>query len=275
MYSPSGPSDDGLREVDLELDDHLGVRRHRNVVRAALDELDGLAAHAADDLPVVGVLRNLDRARIGDHRVDADDERCAKRLVPHALCLGLILREPVAWGGHQRHRLVVDDLAAVVADVRDAGLGVVADHESRSDVRAAVVGAVARDGQDRQVDVVAEDDVFVHRTVVDVRRRNAGAQSFDDLVEDVLLGTAIGDQRLGVRVVDAADERELGAVVLEHDRRARDRRALAHRLGHLEFERDGTIDVDQLALGTQGVEELSEILERHFAMPHTLLRGGC
>ena len=150
------------------------MRRHRNVVRAALDELDGLAAHAADDLPVVGVLRHLDRARVGDHRVDTDDERRTKRLVPHALRLGLVLREPVTGGRHQRHRLVVDDLAAVVADVRDAGLGVVADHESRGDVRAAVVGAVARHGQNRQVDVVAEDDVLVHGTVVDVSSAGCG-----------------------------------------------------------------------------------------------------
>ena len=32
------------------------------------------------------------------------------------------------------------------------------------------------------VDVVAEDHVFLHRSVVDARRRNAGAQSLDDLV---------------------------------------------------------------------------------------------
>jgi hypothetical protein len=54
-----------------------------------------------------------------------------------------------------------------VADVRDARLRIVADDESRSEVRAAVVGAVPGDGQNRQIDVVAEDHILVHRTVVD------------------------------------------------------------------------------------------------------------
>ncbi len=96
------------------------------------------------------------------------------------------------------------------------------------------------------------------------------SEPLHDLVERVLLGAAIGDQRLGVRVVHAAHQWELGAVLCEHDGRARDRRALAHRLGDLEFQRYGTVDVDELTGRTQRVEELAEILERHSGMLHTL-----
>ena len=71
------------------------------------------------------------------------------------------------------------------------------------------------------------------------------------------------------RVVHPADQWEVSAVVLEYDSGARDRSALAHRLGHFEFKGDGSVDVDQLALCTQSIEELSKIVERHSWMLHT------
>ena len=56
---------------------------------------------------------------------------------------------------------------------------------------------------------------------------------------------------------------------LEHHGGTGDRCALTHGLGHFEVKSDLAINVDQLAVGTQRVEELPKVLERHSAMLHT------
>ena len=70
-------------------------------------------------------------------------------------------------------------------------------------------------------------------------------------------------QRLAAVVVEAAHQRELGAILLEHQRRT-----VGPLVGALQRladvgKRDRAVDVDQFALLAQNVEELAKILIRH------------
>ena len=119
----------GLHELGVEvpLDDDLGFCRHLQVHGLALGHADGLAHEAAGDGHLVDPVVDLLHGNVGDHRRRADDQRRLQRL---AALLGVLPVEVdvLAQSGREHpHPGVRLDLAAVVADVADAGLGVLGD----------------------------------------------------------------------------------------------------------------------------------------------------
>jgi hypothetical protein len=246
-------------EVGLELDHELGAGRDVEVDRLGSRDLDRGAAQAARHLVVVGVVGYLDGAGIGQERIDADHDGGAVGGVAHRARLGDVLAQAVVGQRVEGERRLVDHLEAVVADVGYAGLGVAAGDDAGGDVGAAVVGAVFGDGDLREIDGIAGEDVLVHRGVLDPDRRDAAGEAVEDALEDGGLGGFERDQGLGAAVVDAADQGEGCAVVVEADGGAGDGGALAHRLGDLELEGDGAVDVDEFAVGAEGGEEFAEV----------------
>ena len=78
---------------------------------------------------------------------------------------------------------------------------------------------------------------------------------------DLLVGLERQQRLVAVRI-DAADQRKLGAVVVEAHRRPALLVGLLQRLADV-GQRDRPVDIDQLALLAQHVEELAKILIRH------------
>ncbi len=154
----------GLVHVDLELDHHLGGRRHFDVAGLAFGQFDRRAAQAAGDLPVVGLVMHLHLAGVGQDRIDADDQRGLGRDA-HLLALRQVLAEAVERLRRERERILAENEEAVVADVRHAGFGILRHHDAGRDVGAAVLRAVGRDRKAVDVDVVAGDDDLVARRV--------------------------------------------------------------------------------------------------------------
>ena len=83
-----------------------------------------------------------------------------------------------------------------------------------------------------------------------------------DFVENGVFVRLEREQRLVAVRIDTGNQRMIGAVVVEHDRRPIAHVALLHRLADV-VERDRAVDVDQLAVLTQHVEKLAEILKGH------------
>ena len=228
-----------------------------------MDQLDRRAAHAARQLEVVGPLGHLDRRGVGQHRIDADHHRRPIGRVAERPRLGDVLAEPVQWQRIERHRRLVDDLEAVVADVGDPGLGIAADHDARRYVGPAVVRAVLGHRQGAEVYGVAGDDVLVDGRVLHHHRGDPLGQSRQDAIEDGGLGGLQRNQRLGARVVDARHQGEARAVVLEDTGRPAHRSALAQCLGNLQLQGHRPVDIDQFTMLTQRTEKFTKILKRH------------
>ncbi len=257
--------------VDFELDHDLGGRRHLDVAGLAVRELDRRAAQPAGDLPVVGLVVHLHLAGVGEDRVDADDQR-RLRLDAHLLALGQVLAEAVERLRRERHRVLVEDQEAVVPDVGHAGLGVLRHHDAGRDVGAAVLRAVGRDREAPDIDILGDHHLVAGRAAaIADRRLDRIVQPVEHLLGDVLLVGLECQQGVLAAGIHAADQRKLGAVLVE----ARGFAALG--VGVLERladvgERDRLVDVDQLAVLAQHIEELTEIVERHFRLsPRALL----
>ena len=102
-----------------------------------------------------------------------------------------------------------------------------------------------------------------HGAVGDRHGRDRIVEPVQNLVENCVLVRLEREQRLLAVRIDAGDERIIGAVVVEHDRRAIAHVALLHRLADV-VQFDRPVDVDQLAVLAQHVEELAEVLKRHW-----------
>ena len=174
MHVPVGLAERplGLHELGVEVpfDDDLGLGRHLQVHGLALGHADGLAHEAAGDGHLVHAVVELLDGDVGDHRRGADDQGRGKRLTALLGVLPVkidVLAEPGrehpdAGGGL--------DLAAVVADVGDAGLGVLGDPVGTGGV-GAVVPARGRDGDRKRVQAFlfqgfAGDALFLAHRVV-------------------------------------------------------------------------------------------------------------
>ena len=129
-------------------------------------KLDRRAAQAAGDLPVVGRVGHLHLARIGQDRIDPDDRAPRLRRDAQLLALREVFSEAMVGLRGERERVLAEDQEAVVADVGDAGLRVLRHHDAGRDVGAAVLRAVGRDREARDVDVVLD-----HHLVAGRRRR--------------------------------------------------------------------------------------------------------
>ena len=111
---------------------------------------------------------------------------------------------------------------------------------------------------------LAFDDLLVARRAVRRHdRRDRVVEAVQHFVENRVLVGLEGEQRLLARRIDAGDQRIIGAVVVEHDGRAVADISLLHRLADV-VQGDRAVDIDQLAMLAQHIEELAEILKRHF-----------
>ena len=107
----------------------------------------------------------------------------------------------------------------------------------------------------------------MHRLFLYHRRWDTFRQPRQDALDHRFLCGLQRDQRLGARIVEPTNERKGGAVVLEDECRAGDGPALLQRFCDLEFQRNGPVDVEELALLAERIEKVTEILERHGGSP--------
>ena len=161
--------------------------------------------------------------------------------------------------GRERERVPAQDQKAIVADIRNAGLRVLRNHDAGRDIGTAVLGAVGRDREARDVDRLAFDQHLL------TGRRRGGDARGDRLVEaaqhllqDGLLVRLERQQRLAARRIDAGDQRKLGAVVVEHEARALPPVALLHGLADV-AQCHRPVDVDQFAMLAQHIQELAKV----------------
>ena len=251
-----------LVEVDLELDHDFGRGRHRHVAGLAGGQLDRRAAQAAGDAPVVGVVRYLHLAGIGEDRIDADHQRRFRHRA-HALVLGQRLAEAVERLRRERHRVLAENEKPVMADVGRAGLRIMRHHDARRDVGAAVLRAVGRDRPAPQIDVVAADDLVVARRRAGRHRgRDRVVEPVQNLVEDGVLVGLESQQCLAAGGIEPGNQRIIGPILVEHDGGALPDIALLHRLADV-VQRDRPVDVDELAVLAQHIEELAKVVIRH------------
>ena len=290
VHVPVGLSEGtlGLEQVraDVSLDDDLRVCRHLQVHGLALDELHGPLEERTGDAELVHSVGDLLHGHVGKARHRADD---AGRGQPLAQRVGLVpVDGQILLGADE-----VDaglggglDLAAVVADVADAGIRILGDPVAGGQVRP-VVEPGRRDGHRELVEAavvqetVADVDLFLDRTGVHHLRRQRTGHRRGPLLE-AFAGLAahahgvdglVGSQRpqhhrglvtppLGIHHV--LEEKRLPLVVRQpqelpaHQRMQL--RILVHRGSHAQ----------QQALPVQQVEVFPEVLVH----PQSLLSGS-
>ena len=256
------PLHDGLVHVDLELDHHLGGGRDLEIASLGTGQLHRRPAQASGHFPVVGRIRNLDLARIGQNRIDPDHESGAG-LPPQALAFCEILAEAMVGLGRERERVLAQDQEPIMADVRNTGFRVLRDHDAGRDIGSAVLGAVGRDRKPRDVDGRAFDQHLVTgRRRGRNARRDRTIQSGQHLLQNGLLVRLEREQRLAARRIDAGDQRKGGSVVVEHDAGALPPVALLHGLADV-AQCHRPVDVEQFAVLAQDIQELAKVLIRH------------
>src|SRR3954467_11569790 len=177
-----------VARLDEALDDDLGIGRDRQAGDGAVDDLDRLAADAADDLVFADAVRHLAAGHQEGHGIAAADHgdrhALAARLVLVAHLAAMLAGRDVETRGPG-----VVDHHAIGPAVDPAFVGIAGDVEAAgADIAAAVAGVPFRRGKAGDVDVVAGHHVLEDRTVVDVFRRDArhrphetGAEAFAEL----------------------------------------------------------------------------------------------
>src|SRR3954469_19850050 len=174
--------------LDEDLYDDLGVGRDRQAGDGAVDDLDRLAADAADDLVFADAVGHFAAGHQEGHGIAAADHgdrhALAARLVLVAHLAAMLsgrdveTRGPGVMDHHAIGPAVDPALVGIAGDVEAAG----------ADIAAAVAGVPFRRGKAGDVDVVAGHHVLEDRTVVDVfgrdarhRPHEAGAKTFAEL----------------------------------------------------------------------------------------------
>ena len=184
--------------VDQALDHDLGFRRHQEIDGLAAHDVDRAAGDGARDRKLVEIVGELLHRRIGHDRRTADHDRAGQRLAAR-----LVLLPVGVDAGAQLHRRVHAEplrrleLAAVVADVLDADVGILGDVVAGREI-GRVVPARRRDRHRQSVErlavlveVLAGDHDLLARRVLDHARRDrigdgvdpGGADVFQRLAE--------------------------------------------------------------------------------------------
>ena len=253
--------------VDEALDHDLGLGRHQEIDGLRLDHVDRRADQRAGDMQLVQRLRQLLHRREGDAGRRAEHDRAGQLLEPaRAQLLPMIVD-----AGPQLERRVHAEppprlhLAAVIAHVLDAGVGILGDVLRQGRV-GRDVPARRRDRQRNAVEAVARlveglagDHDLMARRVLDDARRDRICRRLDpalvDLVEtaadadaiDFAVGGEHADRDRNVvfaaLAVDDVGEQERLAVLLL-DAAAE---LPAHQRVHLGILVDRAVDGDQQA----------------------------
>ena len=193
-------------EAKIAFDDDLGARRHVKIDRLAFYQFDRRAADGADDVVFAQVLRHRRAADEIERRLPADGDRdrhfVLAGLLPGSGVLPDMLRAP-----HQdRDHILARHHAAIDADIHDVGGGILGDDAAVGEDVAAAVGAVPlRRREIVEVDVVAFDDVLLHRSGGDdFRRDGVGEHGAAELDQFARMGVGRQAQHHG----DAAVARQ-------------------------------------------------------------------
>ena len=185
----------GLQQfgVDQALDHDLGFRRHQQVDGPGPHHVDRAAGQRARDRQLVEILRHLLHRRVGDRRRAADHDRARQRLAARLALLPMGID-----AGAQLDRRVHPqparrlELAAIVADVLDAGVGVPGDVVAGRKI-GRVVEARGRD-RHRQavergavaVEIVPAITISWHGASLDHPRRDRTGDGLDPGPADLL-----------------------------------------------------------------------------------------
>ena len=127
-------------------------------------ELDWTAPHPSGNFEVVSSFGNLDRTCVGDNWVDPNGNCRLKGCMPHLAGFRHVLGETVIRQCAERHGLFVDDLEAIVPDVRHAGLRVLADDNSERNIRTTIFRTALWYWQSGEID--PGTDIFMYGRVV-------------------------------------------------------------------------------------------------------------
>ena len=160
-------------DAEIALDHDLGAGRHVKIDGLAFDQLDRRAADGADDIVFANALGHRRAADEVERRLPADRHRDRHFLVTLLLPGGDVMADMLGAPHQDRNRVLAGDHAAIDADIHHAAVGILGDDAAIGENVAAAVGTVPmRHRELIKIDVVAFDDVFLHRTGLDdVRRR--------------------------------------------------------------------------------------------------------
>ncbi len=223
--------------IDQALDDDLGLGRHQEIDGLRPHHVDGAAGERAGDGELVEILRHLLHRGVGDRRRAADDDGARQRLAARLafLPVGIDARAQLDRRIHPEpaRRL---ELSAIVADVLDAGLGVLGDVMAGGEIRR-VVPAGRRDRHRQAVErgavaieVVAGDDHLLARRIRHHARRQGRGDRLDPGRPDLLERPAEADAvDLAVRRQPGNQHGDVEAAALGI-RRLREQEGLALRL---------------------------------------------
>ena len=266
-----------LALLDRPLEHDLGVRRHLEVDRLRLDDLDRLAAEEAGEHQLVDVLRQRRARGVGRHRVEPERDGDRDLAVGGEVVGAPVLVDlPVHVGGAR-----VDLLHPVHADVAAARVRVLRDHGRQRDERSRVAGPAALDRQQVEVDLVAGQDDLLAGAARDGLRQRVGdrlqllqaAHLVDEALRRLHLEHVLEPRRDVVEPLDAEREAHppLGAELVDQQRQPRALRALEQQrgaarlhgpvddLGDLEVGVDLGRDANELTLVLEQANPLAQV----------------
>ena len=295
MWSPNGPLDADVVLRDGALEHDLGVRRHLEVDRLALHELDLVAAQEAGHHQLVDVMRERRRRRVRGHRVEAerDGDRDLAVLRREQIGAAVLVHLPVHVRG-----AAVDDLHAVHAYVPRTlsgsfvitagsvmnGAGSPGQHVWMGSRVMSTSSPVSTISWQTPLETTfgreSAIDLSFFRPWIFSRRpsRRLHLQHVGELLGDGVEARRAerhGHAPLGAELVD--QQRMLGALrVLEEQRRPAARlHEAVDDLGDLEVRVDLGRDPVQLALALEQRDPVAEVFERRHAALSLWRRGAC
>ena len=175
---------------DFALDHDLGVGRHQHVVGLALHDLDRSTGKPAGNVELAHAERNARRRRVSDTGRRADHQRGLERDTA-LLAFAPMVSTVVARTEKHARSCRAFDMAAVVADVDDAGLRVLGEPVRRRGKRRAVV-AWSRNWNWKFSETAFLQQVrsrvndFMHRRIIDDARRYRIRLRLIPAVDDLL-----------------------------------------------------------------------------------------
>ncbi len=215
----------GLRiEPEVALDHDLRCRGDQKIDGLAFDQLDRCAADGAHDVIFAHAFGHRRAAGERERRLPADCDRDRHLRLAAVLPRGEVVPDVLGAPHQDRNLVTARDHAAIDADIHHPGLGILGDAAAiGEEIAPAIEPVPVRHRQLVEIDVLAGDDVFLHRPGCDdLRRDGAGEDGTADLHELPRMGIRRqphhhGDAAVAVerRAENAPAARFLRVVVLD------------------------------------------------------------
>ena len=269
------PFHDELRRIELEiaLDHDFRARGHVEVDGLAFDELDRGAADRAHHVVFAHPLGDRRAAGEAERGLPADGDRDRHLGLAGALPRRRVLADMLGLPQQDRDFVLARHHAAIDADVHHAGVVVLGDAAAiGEEIAPAVEPVPPRRRQLVEVDVVAGDDVLLHRPGGDdLRRDAAGEHVAAELHEVARMGVGRDAHHHGdapvARQAAAEDAAAPGVGAIVLDVVEQQRRAVAGALGEphhgaeLDIPVDLGVDLPDLAGVGERLDPAAEIAE--------------